>query len=273
MTDFILGHIQYFILYKDQPLVLRTGANPGFHEAVGDLIALSVSTPQHLEKIGLLEGYKNTAEDNINALFKMALERVAFLPFGLLIDKWRWDVFSGAVPETQWNKHWWDLREKYQKVSAPVSRNESDFDPGAKYHVPSDTPYIRYFIAHILQFQMHRALCIAAGQYVKDDPNKPLHQCDIDGSLEAGAKIRAGLELGLSAHWSVALEKMTGESEISGDAVLEYFKPLYDYLKEENEKEDKGGNGAMIAIIVGSVVGGIVLIGIIAFGIYKYKKR
>lgn len=254
--------------------MLRTGANPGFHEAVGDMIALSVSTPQHLEKIGLLKDYADSDDDNINALFKMALERVAFLPFGLLIDKWRWDVFSGAVPESQWNKHWWDLREKYQKVSAPVPRNESDFDAGAKYHVPSGTPYIRYFIAHILQFQMHRAACIAAGQYDPSNPSaKPLHKCDIDGSKAAGAKIRAGLELGLSEHWSVALEKMTGDKDISGDAVLEYFKPLYDFLKEANENEDEdGGNGKLIAIIVGSVVGGIVLVGLIAFGIYKYNK-
>lgn len=231
-----MGHIQYFILYKDQPVVLRTGANPGFHEAVGDLIALSVSTPTHLQKIGLLENYADSEEDNINALFKMALERVAFMPFGLLIDKWRWDVFSGEVTKANWNKHWWDLREKYQKLSPPSNRNESDFDPGAKYHVPGDVPYIRYFISHILQFQMHRAVCIEAGQYDPNDASKPLHKCDIDKSLAAGKKIREGLELGLSKHWSVALEKMTGESEISGDAVLEYFKPLLDFLKEENEK-------------------------------------
>lgn len=132
-----MGHIQYFILYKDQPVVLRTGANPGFHEAVGDLIALSVSTPTHLQKIGLLENYEDTEEDNINALFKMALERVAFMPFGLLIDKWRWDVFSGEVTEDKWNEHWWDLRERYQLVKAPSDRSEADFDPGKMhFHIP-----------------------------------------------------------------------------------------------------------------------------------------
>lgn len=254
-----MGHIQYFILYKDQPLTLRTGANPGFHEAVGDTIALSVSTPTHLQKIGLLEDYADTDEDNINALFKMALERVAFIPFGLLIDKWRWDVFSGKVPENEWNKHWWELREKYQKVKAPVDRSENDFDPGAKYHVPADSQYIAYFIAHMLEFQMHRGLCIAAGQYDPKNASMPLHKCDIDGSKVAGEKIRAGLELGLSKHWSVALEKMTGETEISGDAVLEYFKPLYEYLKAENKKsdDDDGGAGsitAMIALVVSSVL-------------------
>lgn len=231
-----MGHINYFILYKDQPLTLRTGANPAFHEAVGDLIALSVSTPKHLEKMKLLENYEDSEADNINALFKMALERVAFLPFGLLIDMWRWDLFSGAVNERQWNQHWWKLREKYQKVKAPSARNESFFDAGAKYHIPADVQYIAYFVAHILEFQLHRSLCITAGQYDPTDPNKPLHKCDIDSSLEAGKKIKAGLSLGLSKHWSEALKAMTGETEISGAALVEYFKPLYDYLKRENEK-------------------------------------
>ena len=267
-----MGHIQYFILYKDQPVALRTGANPGFHEAVGDLIALSVSTPTHLKKIGLLDNYADTEEDNINALFKMALERVAFLPFGLLIDKWRWDVFSGEVKEDKWNAHWWSLREKYQKIKAPIDRSENDFDPGAKYHIPADSQYIAYFIAHILQFQMHRAVCIASNEYDKDDKTKPLHKCDIDKSLAAGQKIRDGLTLGLSRHWSVALEKMTGETEISGEAVVEYFKPLYDYLKAENEKADKG-NGALITIIIGSVVGGVVIIALAAYGIVRYQRK
>lgn len=233
-----MGHINYFILYKDQPLVLRTGANPGFHEAVGDLIALSVSTPQHLKKVNLLDEYEDSEDDNINALFKMALERVAFLPFGLLIDKWRWDVFSGSAPETEWNKRWWEYRTKYQKIKPPNgARGEEFFDPGAKYHIPADSQYIAYFVAHILEFQLHRAVCIEAGQYNKTDPAKPLHKCDIDGSLAAGAKIRDGLKLGLSKHWSEALFAMTGEREISGEAIFDYFQPLYDYLKKENEKD------------------------------------
>lgn len=248
-----MGHIQYFILYKHQPVTFRTGANPGFHEAVGDLIALSVSTPTHLKKIGLLDNYADSKEDNINALFKMALERLAFMPFGLLIDKWRWEVFSGEVKEENWNKRWWELREKYQKVSPPSVRTENDFDPGAKYHVPADVPYIRYFIAHILQFQMQKAVCIEAGLYDPKDENKPLHKCDIDGSLAAGKKIRDGLELGLSKHWSVALEKMTGEKVISGKAVVEYFQPLYEFLKEENAKDSSTGLLVSIVLIIGSL--------------------
>jgi peptidyl-dipeptidase A len=189
----------------------------------------------------------------------MALQRVAFLPFGYLIDKWRWDVFSGKVPESKWNEHWWKLREQYQKVSAPVTRSESDFDPGAKYHVPASSQYIAYFIAHILEFQLHRDLCIEAGQYDKFDPKKPpLHKCDIDGSKEVGEKLRQGLSLGFSKHWSKSLEAMTGKSVVTGEAVMEYFAPLYKFLKEENEKDEKGGVGrsgvSLAAILVCLVV-------------------
>lgn len=253
-----MGHINYFLLYKDKPIVLRTGANPGFHEAVGDLIALSVSTPQHLESIGYLKDYRDTQDDNINALFKMALEKIAFIPFGLLIDKWRWDVFNGTIPESQWNKHWWDLRQRHQKLKPPTPRGEEYFDAGAKYHVPADVPYIRYFVSHILQFQFHRAACIAAGQYDPNDASKPLHKCDIQGNAAAGALIKNGLSLGLSKHWSEVLSLMTNgrDSEMSGAALNEYFKPLYDWLKQANEDYGKASStmirfsGVVLAIVV-----------------------
>lgn len=244
MEDFVvvhheMGHIMYYLLYKDQPLLFQTGANPGFHEAVGDTIALSVSTPQHLKTVGLLENYEDSEADNINALFHMALERVAFLPFGLLIDKWRWDVFENKIPESEWNKHWWSLREQYQKVHAPSERGEEFFDPGAKYHIPADSQYIAYFVAHILEFSFYRSLCIEAGQY---DPNnaqaKPLHKCDFYQNEKAGAKLKAGLELGFSEHWTVALERLTGETDISADALIEYFAPLQTFLKKQNDMSD-----------------------------------
>lgn len=249
MEDFVtihheMGHINYYILYKDQPVSLRAGANPGFHEAVGDTIALSVATPKHFKKIGLLEDYEDSNEININALFQKALDRVAFLPFGLLIDSWRWEVFSGKVPYAEWNKRWWELREEYQKVSAPVARDVDAFDPGAKYHIPFDSQYISYFIAHILDLQLHKALCEAAGEYEKGNPEKPLHKCDIDGSTRAGDLLRAGLSLGRSAHWSEALRAMTGETTLKTDALLEYYAPLYEFLKAENEAADDGGTAS-----------------------------
>lgn len=187
--SFLQGHIQYYIQYKNQPFVLRRGANPGFHEAIGDTIALSVANPHHLLKIGLLDEYKNTKEDNINALYKEGLQRIAFLPFGLLVDKWRWDVFSGKTPKSEWNKHWWDLRLKYQKVSPPVDRSEIDFDAGAKFHVGADSKYISYFVSHILEFSFYKALCIEANEYGTSKPDRPLHECDFYRSKEAGKKL------------------------------------------------------------------------------------
>lgn len=234
-----MGHIMYYLLYKEQPLLFRSGANPGFHEAVGDTIALSVSTPQHLKTVGLLDNYADSEADNVNALFHMALERIAFLPFGLLMDKWRWDVFSGKVPQNQWNKHWWDLREKYQKVQAPSVRGEEFFDPGAKYHIPADSQYINYFVAYILEFSFYRSLCIEAGQYdPKNTAAKPLHKCDFYQNTKAGDKLRSGLELGFSEHWSVALEKLTGENDLSAKALLEYFAPLQEFLRKQNEMSE-----------------------------------
>ncbi|XP_052863782.1 angiotensin-converting enzyme-like [Anopheles cruzii] len=252
MEDFVtihheMGHINYYILYKDLPVTLRSGANPGFHEAVGDTISLSVATPKHFEKIGLLVGYNDTYEENINALFQKALDRVAFLPFGLLIDMWRWEVFAGKVEYDRWNERWWELREKYQKVSAPVERDGEDFDPGAKYHIPYDSQYVSYFIAHILDLQLHKSLCQVAGQYDPNDPAKPLHKCDIDGSHAAGDRLRAGLSLGRSVHWSKALKAMTGETELRTDALLEYYRPLHEFLKEENAKA-----GSRVHVATGS---------------------
>ncbi|XP_058812773.1 angiotensin-converting enzyme-like [Topomyia yanbarensis] len=251
MEDFVtihheMGHINYYILYKDQPIALRAGANPGFHEAVGDTIALSVATPKHFSKIGLLEDYKDSPENDINALYQKALDRVAFLPFGLLIDMWRWEVFSGKVEFPDWNKRWWELREEYQKISAPVERDLDAFDPGSKYHIPFDSQYISYFIAHILDMQLHKTLCQVADEYEPNNPDKPLHKCDIDGSTAAGDRIRAGLSLGRSVHWSEALREMTGETELKTDALLEYYAPLYEYLKAENEKAEPGAGATIV---------------------------
>ncbi|RZC38944.1 hypothetical protein BDFB_007692, partial [Asbolus verrucosus] len=223
-----MGHIQYFLQYAKQPYTFRFGANPGFHEAIGDTIALSVTTPKHLEKINLLRNYIEDEESSINALMDAALEKVAFLPFGLLVDKWRWDVFSGAVKPEQWNAHWWEYRSKYQKIKPPVARSEADFDPGAKFHVAGDFQFVSYFVANILQFQFYKSLCIAAGE------EKPLHKCDFYESSEAGTKLKDGLSLGASRHWSDVLEVITEERKLDASALLEYFQPLYEFLQQQN---------------------------------------
>src|SRR5207244_267911 len=201
-----LGHDFYQRAYKDQPPILRDSANDGFHEAIGDTIALSV-TPEYLVKIGLFDKAPDASRD-IGLLLDRALERFAFLPFGLLIDQWRWKVFSGEVPPVNYNKAWWDLRLKYQGVAPPSPRGEEFFDPAAKYHVPDNTPYTRYFLARILQFQFHRALSNAAGC------TTPLHRCSIYDSKEAGRRLNAMLSMGMSRPWQDALEALVGSRQM-----------------------------------------------------------
>ncbi|XP_032891036.1 angiotensin-converting enzyme isoform X3 [Amblyraja radiata] len=225
-----MGHVEYYLQYKDQPVTFRSGANPGFHEAVGDVLALSVSTPKHLNKIGLLESVTTDKESDINYLLKMALEKIAFLPFGYLIDQWRWGVFSGRISPDHYNSEWWYLRTKYQGICPPLPRNETNFDPGAKYHIPANTPYIRYFVSFILQFQFHKALCNVSGH------TGPLHQCDIYKSLDAGQKLSNALKVGSSVRWQDVLQEFTGTDKMDASALLEYFKPITDWLKEQNTK-------------------------------------
>lgn len=228
-----LGHDYYFHYYTKLPVLFQQGANDGFHEGIGDTLALSV-TPTYLKGIGLLDAVPRGDKGRINFQMKMALDKVAFLPFGFLIDKWRWDVFTGKTPKSQYNESWWALRTKYQGVAPPVSRSENDFDAGAKYHVPASTPYIRYFLARIYQFQFHRALCKAAGH------NGPLDTCSIYGNKEAGNKLRAMLQLGQSKPWPEALATLSGERKADASAMLEYFAPLREYLKTQNQGEQCG---------------------------------
>ena len=228
-----LGHDYYFHYYYKLPILFQAGANDGFHEGIGDTLALSV-TPTYLKGLGLLDSVPAGDKGRINFQMKMALDKVAFLPFGLMIDKWRWDVFSGKTPKAKYNEAWWALRKQYQGIAAPVARSEADFDPGAKYHVPASTPYVRYFLARIYQFQFHRALCKAAGH------TGSLDTCSIYGNKEAGAKLRAMLELGQSRPWPEALAVLSGEKKADASALVEYFAPLRTWLKEQNKGESCG---------------------------------
>jgi peptidyl-dipeptidase A len=222
-----LGHNFYQRAYKDQPFLFKNGANDGFHEAIGDTIALAI-TPEYLQKIGLLDKVP-PPEADIPILLRQALDKVAFLPFGLLIDKWRWQVFSGEVKPEDYNKAWWDLRLKYQGVAPPAPRGEADFDPGAKYHVAGNVPYMRYFLADIYEFQFYRALCREAGQ------TGPLNRCTFFGSKAAGEKFNKMLEMGQSKPWRDAMQVATGQREADASAILEYFAPLKKWLDEQNK--------------------------------------
>lgn len=227
-----LGHNFYQRAYNKLPYLLRQSANDGFHEAIGDTILRSV-TPEYLKKIGLIDKVP-PADKDLGLLLNEALESVAFLPFGLVVDQWRWKVFSGQVPPDQYNKAWWELRQKYQGVAAPNARGEELFDPGAKYHVPGNTPYTRYFLARILQYQFHRALCETAGQ------KGPLHRCTIYGNKDAGAKLKKMLEMGISKPWPDALEVITGQRQMDASAIVDYFAPLKTWLDQQNKGKKCG---------------------------------
>ena len=223
-----LGHDYYDMAYAPQPPLYQNSANDGFHEAIGDTIALSV-TPEYLKQIGLIDKVPDASAD-IGLLLQRALEKVAFLPFGYLVDQWRWKVFSGEVGPGDYNKAWWDLRTKYQGIAPPAPRSEQDFDAGAKYHVASNTPYARYFLATILQFQFHRALLREAGY------QGPLHRGSIYNNKQAGAKLKKMLEMGQSRPWPEALKALSGEDKMDATAILDYFAPLKKWLDEQNAR-------------------------------------
>lgn len=228
-----LGHIYYDLMYNPLPPLFQNAAHDGFHEAIGDTITLSL-TPAHLAKIGLAAAQTEDPKATINTQMRLALDKIAFLPFGKLIDQWRWKVFSGEILPDKYNEGWWKLREQYQGVSPPLPRSEDDFDPGAKYHVPGNTPYTRYFLSFIIQFQFQKALCDAAGF------TGPLYECDIYGNKDAGKKYMEMLSAGASKPWQDTLEKMAGSRQMSADAIIEYFAPLMEYLKQQNKNQSCG---------------------------------
>ncbi|WP_427454781.1 M2 family metallopeptidase [Litorimonas sp. WD9-15] len=229
-----LGHNFYQRAYKDQSAFFHDGANDGFHEAIGDMIALSI-TPEYLVEIGLLDADAVPGEDaDLALLMRQAMDKVAFLPFGLMVDQWRWKVFDGTYSPSEYNDGWWELREKYQGLKPPADRPTDAFDPGAKYHIPGNTPYMRYFLAHILQFQFHQAACEQAGF------EGPLHRCSVYGNKEVGEKFNTMMEMGASKPWPDALEAFTGTREMDGSAILEYFAPVMTYLQEENKDRTCG---------------------------------
>ncbi|MCA8900309.1 MAG: M2 family metallopeptidase [Hyphomonas sp.] len=229
-----LGHNFYQRAYKNQPYLYKNGAHDGFHEAIGDFIALSI-TPEYLEQIGLISAEEKPGADADTALLmQTALDKIAFLPFAITVDGWRWDVLNGKTAPEDYNSAWWDLRLANQGIVPPVERPADAFDPGAKYHIPGNTPYLRYFLSFVMQFQFHKAACEQAGW------EGPLHRCSIYGNEEVGERFNEMMEAGMSRPWPETLEKFTGTREMDGSAIIEYFDPLMVYLKEQNEGQECG---------------------------------
>ena len=235
-----LGHLYYDLAYNKQPPLFQAGANDGFHEAIGDTIVLAM-TPQYLHSIGLVEAQQQSREALINSQMRMALTKVAFLPFGLMIDRWRWGVFDGSIKPADYNKAWWELKAKYQGVAPVTPRGEEFFDPGAKYHVPANTPYTRYFLANVFQFQFYKALCDTAGY------SGPLNECSFYGNKAAGDKYWTMLGKGASQPWQVTMKEMTGTENADASQLLEYFSPLQEWLKQQNEGQQCGWTTPAVA--------------------------
>lgn len=235
-----LGHIYYDLAYNPLPPLFQGGANDGFHEAIGDTIVLAM-TPKYLNSIGLVDAPQESREAVINAQMRMALSGVSFLPFGLMIDRWRWGVFDGSITADSYNKAWWDLKAKYQGVAPASTRGEEFFDPGAKYHVPGNTPYTRYFLARILQFQFYKGLCDASGY------KGPLHECTFYGNKEAGQKYWAMLSKGASQPWQATLKELTGTDKLDAGPMIEYFSPVNEWLKQQNEGQMCGWQASAAA--------------------------
>jgi peptidyl-dipeptidase A len=228
-----LGHVYYYLAYAKLPPIFQQGAHDGFHEAIGDTIVLAM-TPRYLNSIGLVGEQQQSHDALINAQMRMALAKIAFLPFGLMIDRWRWGVFDGSIPPSEYNKAWWELKAKYQGVAPLTPRGEEFFDAGAKYHVPANTPYTRYFLSHVLQFQFYKALCDSSGH------KGPLYECSFYGDKEAGRKYLAMLSRGASQPWQQTMKELTGSEKMDASAVLEYFAPLQEWLKQQNEGQTCG---------------------------------
>ncbi|HSM30408.1 MAG TPA: M2 family metallopeptidase [Woeseiaceae bacterium] len=228
-----LGHNYYQSAYKDQPRLFHGSAHPGFHEAIGDTVTLSM-TPGYLAEVGLIKAAENSREADINRQMQMALRRIAVLPWAKLVDEWRWKVFSGEVTPDNYNRAWWELREKYQGITPPVERSEADFDPGAKYHIPANVSYTRYFLARILQFQLQRSLCEVAGH------EGELQACSLYGSKAAGERLWGLLAKGESQPWQDTLEEFAGTREMDATAIIDYFAPLMEYLQEQNADRQCG---------------------------------
>jgi peptidyl-dipeptidase A len=229
-----LGHNYYQRAYNQQPFLYMNGAHDGFHEAIGDFIALS-TTPEYLVQIKLLEQSQvPRADKDIGLLLRQAMDKVAFLPFGLLMDKWRWGVFSGETKPADYQQAWTALRLRYQGITPPVERPATAFDPGAKYHIPGNTPYARYFLARILQFQFYQAAAEQSGW------KGPLHRCSFYGNKVVGERLNRMMAMGASKPWPDALEAYTGSRKMDGSAMIAYFQPLMKWLEEQNKGRPLG---------------------------------
>jgi peptidyl-dipeptidase A len=230
-----LGHIYYYMSYSrtDVPPVLRRGANRGFHEAVGDLISLSVIQEPYLRSIGLLP--EGTRLESDQMLLNEALEKgpVFFMFAAGTMSHFEHDLYAGNLPADQLNARWWQYVRHYQGVVPPTTRDESHCDACTKTHINDDPgQYYDYALATLLVYQMHEHIC---RNIVHADP----HACTYAGNREVGDWLRRLLEPGASRDWRAMLRELTGE-DLSAGAMLRFYEPLRPVLERENAGQTCG---------------------------------
>lgn len=224
-----LGHIYYYISYSNPnvPIILREGANRGFHEAIGSMIGLASLQSPFLKEMGLMnQDYKI---DNTQALLNEALDYIPFIPWSAgVMTEFEYELYSKNLPEDQFNKMWWELVKKYQGIISPNERGEMYCDAATKTHINDDAgQYYDYAIANVLLFQFHTYI---ASKILKQDP----YATNYYGSKEVGKWMYDVLSPGATVDWRELLKESTG-SEMSAKALVDYFEPLMKWLKEENK--------------------------------------
>ena len=224
-----LGHIYYYMLYSnpDVPYLLRGGANRAFHEGVGSMLGLAAMQKPFLQERGLLA--KDVKLDEIKLLLKEALEQVVLIPWGAgVMTEFEYSLYAKNLPVDQFNSKWWEIKKKYQGIIPPNERGEDYCDACTKTHINNDpAQYYDYALSIVTLFQLHDHI---AKKILKQDP----HNTNYWGSKETGKFLTKILSPGATVDWRKLMKDELGE-EISAKAMLEYFNPLYTWLKEQNK--------------------------------------
>ena len=224
-----LGHIYYYLSYSnpDVPVLLRGGANRAYHEALGSMMGMAAMQKPFMENLNLIP--KGTKTDEMQTLLKEALNYVVFIPFSTgTMSMFEHDLYANNLPADQFNKRWWELAAQYQGIAPPTTRGEEYCDAATKTHINDDAAqYYDYALSFILLFQVHDHI---AKEILHQDP----HATNYYGNKEVGKFIADIMKPGASKDWREVLKEKTG-SELSAKAMLDYFAPLMDYLKKENQ--------------------------------------
>jgi peptidyl-dipeptidase A len=224
-----LGHIYYFLSYTnpDVPPILRNGANRAFHEAIGSMMGLAAMQKPYLVGRGLLS--ESTRTDSIQTLLAEALQYVVFIPFAAgTMSEFEKALYADNLPESEWNKKWWELVKANQGIVPPSERGEEWCDASTKTHINDDpAQYYDYALSYVILFQLHQHI---AENILHQDPRATNYY----GIKEVGDFLQQIMRTGATKDWRLVLKEATGE-DMNAKAMLRYFEPLISWLKEQNK--------------------------------------